>query len=114
LSAVDVQGNREALATESATPGTVNGTIADYSLSANFPNPFNPTTSFTYTLKDAGLVNLQVFDLSGRAVATLVSSEQPSGSYTMSFDGSNLSSGIYYYRLSVNNFTATHKMVLMK
>jgi len=112
LVAVDVDGSRTEVATVDATAHAELAT--EYMLSANYPNPFNPSTSIAYSLKEAGLVNLTVYDLAGRTVAELVNREQASGSYTVSFDGTGLSSGIYYYRLSVNGFTATQKMVLMK
>ncbi len=112
LVAVDVSGSRVTVATESVTPHST--LITEYALSANYPNPFNPTTSFSYSLKDAGFVSLKVYDVAGRLVNELVSSEQAVGTYTVAFDGANLPSGIYYYRLNVNAFSATQKMVLMK
>ena len=112
LIAVDINGGRATLATESVTPAAA--VITEYSLSANYPNPFNPGTSFGYTLKEAGLVTLNVFDVTGRIVAELVNRDQPGGAYTVTFDGAGLPSGIYYYRLNVNGFSATQKMVLMK
>lgn len=112
LVAVDANGNRATIATENATPHA--NAITEYALSTNYPNPFNPTTSFSYSLKDAGFVSLRVYDLAGRLVNELVSSEQATGTYTVTFDGANLPSGIYYYRLNVNGFSATQKMVLMK
>jgi hypothetical protein len=112
LFAADVNGNRTLLATQSATPrGAV---ITEYALTGNYPNPFNPTTTFGYSLKDAGHVTLNVYDLTGRLVSELVNTNQPLGSYNVTFNGTNLPSGIYYYRLNVNGFSATQKMVLMK
>ena len=112
LVAVDVSGNRVTVATESVTPHST--LITEYALSGNYPNPFNPTTSFSYSLKDAGFVTLKVYDVAGRLVNELVNSEQVVGTYTVTFDAANLPSGVYYYRLNVNGFSATQKMVLMK
>ena len=97
---------------ESATP--MAPMVTEYALNQNFPNPFNPTTSIAYAVKDAGLVTLKVYTVDGRAVATLVNDVQESGTYTITFDGSDLASGVYMYTLEVNGFSATNKMVLMK
>jgi hypothetical protein len=87
----------------------------DYSLHQNYPNPFNPTTVISYTLSKSAEVSLTIYDLSGRMVQTLVSEYQTTGSYSLDFDGNNLSSGIYFYQLKVgNNLVATKKMILMK
>lgn len=98
--------------TESATPEA--GLVTEYSLSQNYPNPFNPTTAIAYTVKDAGLVTLKVYSIDGREVATLVNGSQPAGAYTVNFEGKDLASGVYLYKLEVNGYSATHKMVLMK
>jgi hypothetical protein len=99
--------------TVNATP-TATPVVTEYSLSQNFPNPFNPSTSITYTVKEAGTVSLKVFSVDGREVATLVDETQDANIYSVSFDGAGLASGVYLYTLEVNGFTATHKMVLMK
>ena len=112
LVAVDINGGRATLATLNATP--VASVITEYALSANYPNPFNPRTSFSYSLKDAGWVTLNVYDLSGRLVSELAKGNQAVGKYTVTFDGSQLPSGIYFYRLNVNGFTASNKMMLLK
>jgi hypothetical protein len=112
LFAVDLSGSRAELATTDAVAG--GAVSSEYMLSANFPNPFNPSTTIAYSLANAGLVNLKVYDLTGRVITTLVNENQESGSHTVSFDGVNLPSGIYYYRLTAGSFSATNKMVLMK
>ncbi len=113
LFSVDLNGAREELATTEATP-SANAIASEYRLEQNYPNPFNPSTSISYSIPEAGLVTLSVFDLNGREVAQLVNRSQSAGSYSVDFNGESLSSGIYYYRLTANSFTATHKMVLMK
>ncbi|MBU1937256.1 T9SS type A sorting domain-containing protein, partial [bacterium] len=84
-----------------------------YSLSA-YPNPFNPSTRITFDLKKAGHVSLKVFDLLGREVAILVDEVHPAGIHNATFDGSDLPSGIYFYRLQAGDFVQTKKMVLLK
>jgi len=85
-----------------------------FKLEQNYPNPFNPTTSLQYTIDSRQFVTLKVFDLLGREVATLVNEEKPSGEYEVEFDGTNLPSGIYFYRLKAGQYSETRKMVLLK
>lgn len=89
--------------------------VFEYRLEQNYPNPFNPTTNIKYSIREAGLVSLKVYDLLGREVATLVNQTQPPGEYQVTFNASNLTaSGIYIYRLQAGNFTRTMKMMLVK
>ncbi|MBK9333454.1 MAG: T9SS type A sorting domain-containing protein [Ignavibacteria bacterium] len=83
-------------------------------LEQNYPNPFNPSTVIRYSLAENGFITLKVYDLTGKIVAVLVNENQKTGSYEVNFDGYNLASGIYFYKLSVNDFTQTKKMVLLK
>ncbi len=93
----------------------LNNTIPDnYTLSQNYPNPFNPSTLINYSIPSPGLVTLKVFDMLGREVTTLVNTQQAAGNYKVSFDASQLASGVYFYRISTNNFVSTKKMLLMK
>jgi len=85
-----------------------------YSLSQNYPNPFNPSTRISYNVDEPGLVQLKVYNVLGVEVATLVNAQQNSGNYTVVFDAARLSSGVYFYSLSANNFTQTRKMILEK
>ncbi len=85
-----------------------------YALSQNYPNPFNPSTTINYSIPEAGLVTVKVFNLLGQEVATLVNTQQATGNYKVSFNASSLSSGIYLYSIQVNNFKTTKKMILMK
>ncbi len=86
----------------------------DFSLSQNYPNPFNPTTTIKYSIPNSQFVTLKVYDLLGREISTLVNEEKAPGNYEVKFDGSNLSSGVYLYRLQAGSFTQTKKFVLMK
>ncbi len=91
------------------------GTFAtSYELSQNYPNPFNPATQISYSILEDGMVNLEVFNMLGEKVATLVNSYQESGKYFVDFDASNLSSGTYIYKLTSGDFTAVQKMMLLK
>lgn len=85
-----------------------------FALEQNYPNPFNPATIITYNVPMAGKVKLEVFDILGRNVATLIDQEQEVGQYKVDFDGSKLSSGVYVYRLSSQGVQLTKKMMLMK
>ena len=93
---------------------TLNETPNTFSLENNYPNPFNPQTTIRYSLPEAAHVKLQVFDLTGRNVASLVNEVQTEGEYAIDFDASNLPSGVYVYRLEANDFQQTKKMTLLK
>jgi len=84
------------------------------SLEQNYPNPFNPTTAIRYNLAKSGHTRLVVYDVLGHKVATLVDSHQPAGSYRIEFDGSELSSGAYFYRLEVGSSILTRKMTCLR
>jgi len=90
------------------------GTPMSYELSQNYPNPFNPSTKIRFSVPEAGIVTLKVFNLLGEEIATLLSAEKTAGNYEATFDASNLSSGIYFYKLEAKNFTSTKKMMLLK
>lgn len=85
-----------------------------YSLQQNFPNPFNPVTNISYDVSKASFVELTVYDIMGREAGKLVSEYKQPGKYTAVFDGSELSSGIYFYKLRAGDFAANKKMILMK
>jgi hypothetical protein len=86
----------------------------DLVLSQNYPNPFNPSTLIKYTIPHTSQVSIKVFDILGNEVSTLVDEMMPVGNYAVEFDGSNLVSGIYIYRLQSQEVTYTKKMLLMK
>lgn len=88
--------------------------LNSYNLSQNYPNPFNPSTRISYNVGEPGLVQLKIYNILGVEVATLVNEQQYSGNYEVDFNASKLSSGVYFYSLSVNNFTQTRKMILEK
>lgn len=88
--------------------------VYDYELSQNYPNPFNPTTTISYRIKEAGFVTMKVYDILGNEVANLVNETQEKGSYSVTFDASDLPSGIYIYSLRVNDFVQIRKMTLLR
>jgi len=95
--------------------GNLQGLIpADYKLCQNYPNPFNPATRISFEIPLQGYVSLKVYDLLGREVKTLVSEVKSPGTYYVDFDGSGLSSGMYFYRLESEGFSATKKMIVIK
>jgi hypothetical protein len=85
-----------------------------FSLEQNYPNPFNPSTRITFNLTESGLTNVSVYNLLGQKVATVLNQELVAGRHTVDFNGSNLSSGIYFYKLESGKNTATQKMMLLK
>lgn len=85
-----------------------------YSLSQNYPNPFNPSTTINYSLPKSDVVSLKIFDMLGREVMTLVNQFQTSGTYKVTFNASDLTSGIYFYKLTSNQFSDVKRMVLVK
>lgn len=86
----------------------------DYSLSQNYPNPFNPSTVINYRLAKDGKVVLKVYDLLGREISTLVDGEKAAGSYSVTFNANNLSSGMYIYIIKADGFVSSNKMILLK
>lgn len=86
----------------------------DYKLGQNYPNPFNPSTVIPYALSESGFVTIEVYDILGRKMSSLVNEVKPAGNHHVSFDASNLSSGLYLYRISVNGFFSSRKMQLVR
>ena len=86
----------------------------DFILYQNYPNPFNPVTHLEFGISKLGFVTLKVYDVLGKEIRTLVNEIKPAGKYKIEFDGSNLPSGIYFYKFETGNFISTKKMLLLK
>jgi hypothetical protein len=85
-----------------------------YTLYQNYPNPFNPTTKIIYQLPENSNVRLEVYDILGNRVATLVNGFEIAGRHEVEFDGSKMASGIYIYQIKTSKYIAIKKMILMK
>jgi hypothetical protein len=94
--------------------GENNSFSNSFELSQNYPNPFNPVTRINYTIAKAVDVNIAVYNMLGQEVKTLVNRFLPAGQYSVNFDGSGLSSGVYYYRITAGDFNSVKKMTLIK
>ncbi len=86
----------------------------EMNLAQNYPNPFNPTTEISFSLPEASFVTLEVFNLTGQKVSILVNGQLSAGEHTVRWDGSNVASGVYFYRLQSGSFVQTRKMILLK
>jgi hypothetical protein len=108
-----MEGARESATTDIATDS---GTPAEFALSQNFPNPFNPSTTIAYRVpgSGSGMVRLSVYDDLGQEVAVLVNEYRVPGGYEATFDATGLSSGVYLYRLTAGNFVQARKMLLLR
>ena len=125
LAKSEVNGNEWASAAEinilvEGDISSVNDQLSDnnlpksYSLGQNYPNPFNPATVIKFSVPRGQHVTLKVYDLLGREVATLVNEAKSAGTYTVEFDASQLTSGIYMYRIQAGKFSSTKKMILLR
>jgi hypothetical protein len=85
-----------------------------FNLMQNYPNPFNPTTIIKWSIKEGAFVTLKVYDVAGRIVGTYVNEKLNAGEYEATVDASNLSSGVYFYKLQAGNYSDIKKMMLIK
>jgi hypothetical protein len=88
--------------------------VSEYNLAQNYPNPFNPSTRITYSLPKECIVTLKVYNSLGEEIATLVNETKAAGKYTVEFNGSNLSSGVYFYKMNAGDFSSIRKLLLLK
>lgn len=120
ISAVDFSGNESAAAAPAIITGSDNPALpGEFALHQNVPNPFNPVTSIKFDLPDGGEATLEIFDVSGRLVRTLVSAHYPAGRYEEVWNGTSdagrpVASGIYFYRIKAGRFVDSRKMILLK
>jgi hypothetical protein len=87
---------------------------SEYKLYQNYPNPFNPTTTIQFDIPKTSFVTLKVYNVLGQEVTTLVNEKREAGRYEVPFDGSKLTSGVYFYRLGAGEFVSVKKLILMK
>jgi flagellar hook assembly protein FlgD len=90
------------------------GIATGFSLGQNYPNPFNPVTTLEFQIAKSESVQINVYDILGRKLETLINEKLNQGTYELKWDASDYSSGVYYYRLTVGNFSDTKKMILIK
>ena len=127
LSGVNIYGNSYSILKGCVISGTVYGDTTtvitgiseevpenNFVLNQNYPNPFNPVTTIKYQIPENGTVTLKVYDILGKEITTLVNDFKTKGRYEVKFDGSELASGVYIYKINVNSFTDSKKFMLMK
>ncbi|MCF8240985.1 MAG: T9SS type A sorting domain-containing protein [Melioribacteraceae bacterium] len=88
--------------------------VSSYTLSQNYPNPFNPSTKINYSISESGQVNIALYDILGKHINTYVDEFKLAGNYSLEINGSKLSSGIYIYKMVINNFSSTKKLLFIK
>ena len=108
---ITTEGNGLTITAVNDTPSAL-PTIPE--LKQNYPNPFNPKTIIQYSLNELQFVSLKVYNLLGKEITSLVNQQKPAGNYKIEFDGSDLSSGVYFYRMEAGRFIDTKKFILIK
>ena len=111
----DIRGHYIDLDNNASAPsGKFTEIPTEFSLSQNYPNPFNPSTVIRYSLIENSFTSLKVYDITGKEVANLVNESQDPGRYEVTFNGSNFSSGVYFYKITAGNFSSVKRMFLIK
>jgi flagellar hook assembly protein FlgD len=85
-----------------------------FSLSQNYPNPFNASTTIKYSLPEEAEVTIEIYDILGRRIETLIAGKQPAGSHSVVWEAKNVPSGVYFYRIEAGEYSQTQKCVLLK
>jgi hypothetical protein len=114
MAILDIFGDLSSMSTVTGVNNHSPALPGRFSLDQNYPNPFNPSTAIHYTLPMSSQVVLQIYNIVGQKVATLVNGQQKAGDYAVTFNASSLASGVYFYRLQAGNFTSSKKMMLLK
>ena len=86
----------------------------EYKLLQNYPNPFNPTTKISYNISKPGFVRISLYNVLGKEVLNMVNEQKQAGMYEYTLKAEMLNTGIYYYKMEINGFTSTKKMLLLK
>jgi hypothetical protein len=110
----NIYGNIYSIESITSVKQISNVVPGSYGLLQNYPNPFNPVTSIIFRVAEEGMVSIKIYDILGREAVVLVNEEKSAGEYQVMFDASSLTSGTYFYKLEINNFSETKKMVLLK
>lgn len=108
---IDFDGTRNLAGTRDVV---LQAAATDFALTQNYPNPFNPTTTISYSIPRKGLVKLAIFNILGNEIRTLVAEEMPAGTHQFQFDGRDLVSGVYYYKLEAGEFSEMKKFIILK
>ena len=108
---IDYDGTKTLIASKVVNVIT---SVQSYLLNQNYPNPFNPSTTIQFSLPAKEFVTLKIYDVLGKEITTLVNEELNAGSYKNDWNASNLSSGVYFYRLQAGKFSQTRKLTLVK
>jgi hypothetical protein len=109
-----IDGMKYGVLSNTLANNDISHNISHYQLFQNYPNPFNPSTTIEFNLPKAEYVMLDVHNITGEKVKTIISANLHAGNHTYEFDGSNLSSGLYFYKLTTETYQETKKMILMK
>jgi hypothetical protein len=102
------------VSSNNVTSVSKNDIPTQFLLQQNYPNPFNPKTTINFSIPQAGFVTIKIYDILGKEIATLINENKNAGYYKVNFDASSLTSGVYIYRITSNNFVQSKKMLLMK
>jgi hypothetical protein len=86
----------------------------DFTLYQNYPNPFNPSTKIRFVIPKSSFVNIKVYNVLGKEIVTLINEERPAGNHEVEFSGTDLPSGVYFYKLQTGSFIQTKKMILLR
>jgi len=89
-------------------------TPGGYSLSQNYPNPFNPSTSISYSISKEGFVRISLYNILGKEILNMVNEQKQAGTYEYVLNSMNLNTGVYYYKMEINGFSSTRKLLLLK
>jgi len=89
-------------------------TVATFKLDQNYPNPFNPSTSISFAIPTKENVNIKIYNITGKEVATLLSRDMPAGNFVVEWDASDVPSGVYFYKINAGEYTDLKKCILIK